>query len=170
MNRFEQQPRNLEVQVKRLTVSKTIIPHLKSGERFSITVAPFQDHGRPSFIASAIKSHPAILEIARGLTPDESKRANDRLSNEMERILSSEDVRRISVLSAQGKPDIHVITLGDSFDPRGLRIYYTKGEFNGAPIIYQQAIARLKDSTKVERVFIDVGYKAKNDWERRKVH
>lgn len=166
----EYEPRNFQAHARRVDVGNAIIPHLKKNESFPITIAPFQDHGKPSFIGSAIRSHPVILEIARSLTPEESRKANDRLSMEMEKILDGDSIRRVSTLSAQDKSDIFILSVGESFDPRGLRIYYTIGEFNKAPAMFLQAIARLKDATKVERVFEDAGYRGTKNWESRKVH
>ena len=166
----ECEPRNFQTQVKRVNADNTIIPHLKNNESFPITIAPFRDHGRPSFISSTIKSHPVFLEIARGLTPSESKRTNDRLAMEIELTLDRDETRRNPVLSSPGKPDVHVVSIGESYNPNSLRLYYTRGEVNGTPVLYQQAIARLRDATRVERVFIEVGYKGGKNWEKRRVH
>ncbi len=150
-----------------------IIPWLEGKDRsFSMTIAQFPDHGRPCFVGSAIKSNPVLLELARGLTPEESKKANERFKTEVEMILDGDEIRRVGTLSSRqkDKPDIYRITVGEPYDPKGLRLYYTRGNFSGAPAVYLLAIARNKDAAKVDRILEDAGYDGKKNWNKKKIH
>lgn len=166
----EQEPNRSKTSATRINADSILIPNLKKREVFPMTVAPFQDHGRPCFIGSAVNSNPVFIEAARALNPDESRKANEHLASEVERILDGNETRRVATLTSAGKPEIYILSIGESFDPKGLRVYYTRSEFEGAPAIYQLARAKYKDARKVERVFEDVGYRAAKNWEKRRVH
>lgn len=162
----------LQFKQNTVRVDSKIVPWLKKNEQFDMGIAHFPDHGRPCFIGSAIKSSSVILALARELTPDESRRVNERFRMEIEKILNGEETKITGVLSARedNRPDVNKISLGDPYDPKGLRIYYSKSEFMGTPSVYLLAVARLKDSGKVERMLETAGYRGSKNWENRKIH
>ena len=156
----------------RINADQAVIPTLDKNQNFPMTVAHFPDHGRPCFVGSAIRSNPVFFELARNLTQDESKKANDRFRTEVEKILNGEGIiKGGGILSSKdNKPDVFRVTIGESLDPKGLRLYYTRGKFNGDPAVYLLAIAKSKDGTKVEKILENAGYEGTKNWERRKVH
>lgn len=162
--------RQIENKTHRIVVDGNIIPSLRRNEVFPMTIAHFPDHGRPCFVGSAIKSNPVFLELARQLTPEESKKVNERFNIEVEKILDGDQSRKVATWTAKDKPDIHMLSIGESFDPRSLRLYYTRGDFKGIPAIYQLAVTRLKDTDRVERIFREAGYQGSKNWEKRRVH
>lgn len=157
MNRFEQESAQ-RTQPSIVRMDGNTIPGLQQGEFFNMTIAHFPDHGKPCFVGSAIKSNRTFLELARNLTNEESKKANDAFRAEIERILSGEETRTVGILSARNKPDIFSIIIGRPFDPKSLKLYYTKSEFMGAPAIFQIGISKVVDSHKIERVLQNSGY------------
>lgn len=171
MNNRELEPRSFRAQVQRVQADSNTIPSLGAGESFGMTVAPFPDHGRPCYVGSAIRSNRTFFDLARNLTPEESKRANDSFRSEVERILSGEEIRAVGVLSAKNKPDIFSVIVGRPFDPKSLRLYYTKSEFMGAPAIFQIAISRVVESRRIEAVLQKSGYGlAKKTAQSKRVH
>jgi hypothetical protein len=154
-----------------INVGNETIPWLNDGMKFSITIAHFPDHGRLCFVAHTLKSNPTTLELARGLTVVEREKVDDQFSLEIERILNGNDTRRAGrVLSAKGKPDIYSILIGRPFDPKGIRLYYTKQEFLGNPAIYLLAIAKDRDTGKVYRLLENAGYEGVKNWDNKRLH
>ncbi len=170
MSNREYEPRKFEALTTRVSVDSGTIPSLGKSEKFPMTVAPFPDHGRACFVGSAIRSNPTFFEIARNLTETESKKANTQFAAEVENILDGNESRKVTVFSAKGKPDLYMLSVGEMRDPKSLRIYYTRSEFQNAPAVYLMAISRLRDARKVERIFEANGYQGGKNWEKRKIH
>ena len=141
---------------KTVRVDGNTVPWLAKGKQFDMRVANFPDHGRPCFIGSAIQSNNVALELAQGLNEEESKRGNKAIAVEIESILNGDGAKRAG---------INRLSAGEPYDPRGLVIYYHRGEHLGTPLITVLAKSRLRDEGKVEKVLGLTG-----DGDRRRRH
>lgn len=163
MTRAEKQP--YQTENNRFRVGNETVPWFSAGEKSEVTIAPFPDHGRPVFLSSLIKTNPLFLEVARSLNQDDSKKANARIRFEIERYLDQgESAKSVTVFSSKdnSKPDIQVATIGNPYD--GLRLYYHRGEINGVPAFFVDAIAKTKDTKRIEKTLEISGYSAPKKW------
>lgn len=146
----------------------TIVPCAQGAEIVPVTLAVFPDHGKPAFVGSTISSRDVFIEAARDLTLSESQRLNNALERTMEGLLDEGSVKSDAVLksSQPGKPDIHMLIVGNPYQDTSLRLYFHLGEFEGARVIYQDARTTKKGADKVERVLRTTGgYQTPRDWE-----
>ena len=143
-----------------------MVPCAERSESLQITLAPFKDHGRSAYIASTIKSRPALQDTASDLSLQESQKLNAAMIRVMECLLDTGIIKSDAVFRSteKGKPDIHVIILGDSYQDNSLRLYLHKGVHNGSPILFQDARATKKKAERVEGAFRQAGYQPPRDW------
>jgi hypothetical protein len=118
--------------------------------KFKISIALFPGLTKPLYVGSAIKTHPSLLEFARGLTRTESNRANIKFKSEAEGILSGEARQGQVVLLSPDKTSTYKVYASEKNDPKGLYLYYRRGQFEGEPAIQIIAIAKVKDAPKVD--------------------
>ena len=150
-----------------INAGSSIVPCAGRRETMPITLAPFKDHGRPAFVASTIKSRDSLQEVAGSLSEPESQRLNDALSRTMETLLDEGSVRSDAVLrsNTDGKPDVHMLIVGNPFQDSSLRLYYHIGEHEGARVIFQHARTTKKGAERVERALREGGYQTPRNWE-----
>lgn len=154
-----------------LIAGTEIVPCASRTETAPVTLAPFPDSGRPAFVASTISSRDVLIHAADGLSEDESQRLNGAFERAMEGLLDEGIVRSDAVLRSdmEGKPDIHVIILGDPYKDNSLRLYCHAGEHEGAKVLFQDARTRKKGADKVEGIFRrEGGYQLPKGWDNRK--
>ncbi len=150
---------------------KSIVPLARDNQIILVNLAPFKDHGRPAFVGSTIGNNDALTQVASDLGRDEGQRLNDALIRTMEGYLNNSSVRSDGIMKSdkEGRPDIHVLNVGNSFQDSGLRLYFHLGEFEGAPVIIQDARTTVKNSERVERVLRrEGGYHPPKGWENSK--
>ncbi|OGH07701.1 MAG: hypothetical protein A2171_00670 [Candidatus Levybacteria bacterium RBG_13_35_9] len=148
-------------------VGRQDVPWFNNEQKAVITFAAFPDHGKPVYLGSLLKTHPLFLGLARGLNGDESRKVNSRIRIVIERYLDQGENRCAATMSSlrEGKPDIQVEIIGDSFDANSLRLYYHRGDFMGAPAFYIDAVAKTKYAKKVENALGELaGYQMPNAW------
>jgi hypothetical protein len=151
-----------------IEAGRSIVPCAGSRETMPVTLAPFKDHGRPAFIASTIRSRSTLQEAAGNLTEADSQRLNEALSRTMEGFLDEGTVKSDAILksSREGKPDMHMLIIGNPFQDNSLRLYYHVGEYEGNRVIFQDARTTKKGADKVERTFRTYGgYQTPRNWE-----
>lgn len=143
-----------------------MVPCAERTESLPITLAPFKDHGRPAYIASTIRSRPVLQDTASNLSFQESQKLNAAITRAMEGLLDTGIIKSDAVFRSteKGKPDIHVIILGDPYQDNSLRLYLHKGVHNGVPILFQDARATKKRAERVEGAFRQAGYQPPRDW------
>ena len=149
----------------------TIVPCAGRAEILPITLAPFKNHGRTAFVASTIKSRVVLQDVASSLSLEESQRLNAVMGRVMEGLLDNGVIKSDAIFKStqEGKPDIHVIILGNPYQESSLRLYVHKGEHNGVPILFQDARTTKKGAERVERVFRqEAEYQPPKDWNTRR--
>lgn len=150
---------------------RDLVPYARRNETIPVRIVSFKDHGRAAFIGSTIGGNPALMEVARSLGEDEGKRINDALIRVMESFLDDGSVRSDGVMkSSEGeRPDIHILNVGNSFQDSGLRLYFHIREYNGAPVVIQDARTTVRNAEKVDRVLKrDGSYLPPKGWENSK--
>ena len=153
-----------------IEAGSTVVPCAGSRETISVTLAPFKDHGRPAYIASTIRSRSTLQEAASSLSEAESQRLNEALSRTMEGLLDEGLVRSDAVLKSrkEGKPDMHMLIIGNPFQDNSLRLYFHVGIYEGHRVIFQDARTRKKGADKVEGAFRSYGgYQPPGNWENK---
>jgi len=169
-NRLEGQPKFNHAPIK-IDAGATIVPCAREKEVFSVGLTPFQDHGRPAFYGSTIKSSHAITGEAKNLSHEDARRINEEIATQLERLLDQKPIDSAAVLSSSinGKPNIHVVTIGNPWNDSSLRLYCHPGEHNGATVLWVDGRTTRKGAGKVEGAFrFDGGYKAPKGWDSRK--
>ncbi len=143
-----------------------MVPCAERAESLLITLAPFKDHGRPAYMASTIRSRPVLQDTANNLSFQESQKLNAAMTRAMEGLLDTGIIKSDAVFRSteEGKPDVHVIILGDPYQDNSLRLYLHKGVYNGVPILFQDARATKKRAERVEGAFRQAGYQPPRDW------
>jgi len=145
-----------------------IVPCARRMETLPITLAPFKDHGRPAFIASTIRSRLVLQDVASSLSLADSQKLNAVIGRIMEGLLDTGVLKSDAVFKStlEGKPDIHVIILGNPYQDSSLRLYFHRGEHNGVPVLFQDARTTKKEAERVERVFRqEAGYQSPRGWD-----
>jgi hypothetical protein len=151
-----------------IQADSNIIPCARQRETMPITLVPFKDHGRPAYIASTINSREVLKEAAGSLSEAESQRLNEALSRSMEVFLDNGIIKSDATLRSnlEGKPDIHMIIVGNPYQDNSLRLYYHVGQFQGARVIYQDARTTKRGADRIERTLrSDGGYQTPRNWE-----
>ncbi|MCL5435368.1 MAG: hypothetical protein M1405_03195 [Patescibacteria group bacterium] len=146
----------------------TIVPCAQRAETLPVTLAPFKDHSRLAFVASTIRSRSALQDAASSLSLEDSQRLNVAMGRVMEGFLDTGILKSDAVFKStqDGKPDIHVIILGNPYQDSSLRLYFHKGEHNGVPVLFQDARTTKKSAERVERAFRqEAGYQPPRDWD-----
>lgn len=148
----------------------TIIPCAGSQEIYRVGLTPFQDHGRPAFFGSTIRSNPTLVKIARGLSAEDTRRLNAAMGMQLERLLDKEQIDSQAVLTSniKGKPPVHVVFIGNPFNESGLRLYCHPGEHKGATVLWVDGKGTKKDARKIETAYRPGGYTAPENWDNRK--
>ncbi len=144
------------------------VPCARVAESLSITLAPFKDHSRPAFIASTIRSRTVLQDTASSLSLKDSQRFNAAITRVTEGFLDTGIIKSDAVFKSaqEGKPDIHVIILGDLYQDSSLRLYFHKGEHNGVPVLFQDARTTKKTAARIEGLFRqEGGYQSPRDWD-----
>ncbi len=145
-----------------------IVPCAERTESLPITLAPFKDHGRPAFIASTIRSRTVLQDVASSLSLADSQKLNAVIGRLMEGLLDTGVIKSDAVFKStlEGKPDIHVIILGNPYQDSSLRLYFHKGEHNGVPVLFQDARTTKKRAARIEGLFRqEGGYQSPRDWD-----
>jgi hypothetical protein len=148
----------------------SVVPYLDQGQAVPVTLAVYPDHGRPAFVGSTIGGSPVLKDIASTLSESESQRLNKAMGRTLDQLLDSGHIESSTVLNSDeaGRPLIHVIIVGDPYKDDSLRLYCHTGDFEGATVLYQDARARKKDASRVERIFKKTGYEAPENWDNKK--
>ena len=170
VNRYEQQPRFIQSPVV-IEAGSQIVPCAGKNEIYSLGLTPYQDHGRPAYFGSTIKSNRTITEAAKDLDPEEAERLNEAMETQLDRLLEKKPLGSAAVLtsSVEGKPDVSVVIVGNPWNESSLRLYCHTGEHNGAPILWVDGRTTRKEAEKVERAFkLDGKYKPPKKWNLRK--
>lgn len=143
-----------------IDADSTLIPWAKQGETLNIGLTPFQDHGRPAFLASTIKDNRVLIAVANDLTQEESLRLTASAGKILEEILDGHTIVGTTALVStdKSKPDMLVFTFGNPGSPTGLMLYAHIGDYHGAPVLYQDARTKIKNADKVNKVFANAGY------------
>lgn len=137
-----------------IEAGREIVPCAGKREIVPITLAPFKDSGRPAFIASTIKSKGAFIATASALSEEDSQRLNALMTRTMEGLLDTGTIRDSATIfrSSEHRPDVHVITSGDTFKNTSLRLYCHIGEYEDFPVLYQDARVTRRGAVKIERI------------------
>lgn len=154
-----------------LEADRTVVPCAQGAETVPVTLAVFPDHGRPAFVGSTISSRDVFIEAARDLTLSESQRLNAAMERTMEQLLNGGFIISDGIFTseAQGKPDIHVIVIGDPHQDTSLRLYCHVGEYEGAPALFQDARVRKRGAGVIEKAFKREGkYIPPRNWDKAK--
>ena len=170
MNRLEQGSKTEQKNII-LNADTSVIPCAGENELFKISLAPYEDHGRPAFLASTIKSRNALVNAANELSRDESLRLTKGAGKILEDLLDGGKIRSETVLTSKfkSKPNIHVVVFGDPFNSSSLRLYCHQGEYRGARVLFQDARTKTGNADKVEKTFSqDGGYTSPKNWGSRK--
>lgn len=163
-----------------LAADRTIVPCAKGTETVPVVLAVFPDHGRPAFVGSTIKSRQEFIQAASALTEGESLRLDGALIRILEQVLDEGIVRSSGVFKSdrEGKPDLHVASVGDTFSGSSLRLYFHIGQHEvidrrgkriNATVLFQDARVRKSGAWEVEKPFMrEGGYVPPKEWDARK--
>ena len=163
-----------------LAADRTVVPCAVGAETVPVVLAVFPDHGRPAFVGSTIRSRNEFVEAAKGLTEGESLRFDAALGRTMEQLLNEGIIRSNGIFKSEreGKPEVHVIAVGDTFSSNSLRLYVHAGQHETvdasgrkvkAMVLYQDARVRKSGAWEVEKTFMrEGGYIPPRDWDTRK--
>lgn len=154
----------------RLQADRTVVPCARGAETVPVTLAVYPDHGRPAFVGSTIGSREVLVAAADDLDPAESQRLNNALGRTMEQLLDDGIIKSNAVFSSDqdGKPDIHLIVIGDPYKDSSLRLYCHAGVHDGKPVLYQDGRTRKRGADRIERAFrSEGGYFPPRSWDNR---
>jgi len=154
-----------------LEADRTVVPCAEGVETVPVTLAVFPDHGRPAFVGSTIGSREVLRDAASDLTEAESQRLNAAMERTTEQLLNGGFIISDGIFTseAEGKPDIHVIVIGDPHQDTSLRLYCHAGEYEGVPALLQDARVRKKGAGVIEKAFKREGeYMPPKNWDKAK--
>ncbi|PIR80075.1 MAG: hypothetical protein COU25_02065 [Candidatus Levybacteria bacterium CG10_big_fil_rev_8_21_14_0_10_35_13] len=171
VNRYERQT-GINLAPVVIEAGGNTVPYAGRGESYRLGLTPYQDHGRPAFFGSTIKSSRGATEAAKHLRPEEAERLNKAIGTQLERLLEGRPLDSAAVLSSsvEGKPDVSIIIVGDPWSERSLRLYCHHGKrINDAVVLWVDGRTTRRDSDKIERdLRQDGGYTAPKGWNSRK--
>lgn len=150
-----------------IEAGREVVPCAGRNEIILVTLAPFRDHERPALVGSTIKSRAALVAAASELSEDDGQRLDSLRGRVVDQFLDTGKIVGNGVFTSHqdGKPDIHVLVLGDPWKETSLRLYCHVGEYRGTPVLYQDAKTRKKSAERVERVLrVDGGYLPPKSW------
>lgn len=114
------------------------------------------------------------------MTEGESQRLNGALERTIEQLLDNGIVRSNGVFKSdrEGKPDLHVISVGDTFSDSSLRLYFhvgqheivdSRGKRVKATVLFQDARVRKSRALEIQRAFTrEGGYVFPKEWDAKK--
>lgn len=154
-----------------LSADRTIVPCAEGKETIPVVLAMFPDHGRPAFVGSTIRSRDIFIEAASELTLGESQRLDRAWRAIMEGLLHDGFIKSDGIFKskAEGKPEVHVVIIGEPHQDNSLRLYFHVGEHEGAPVLFQDSRVRKKGAREIEKTFEKEGrYVPPNNWDKGK--